>query len=254
MDGYAVRAEDIAGATDGPGDPAGGSRTSPPAAPSHLTAAAGTAHRIMTGAHVPDGADAVVQVEKTDGGPRACGSTRRRQRGGDPVRRLRHPPGELALGAGRVRHAPQLGLAGSAGTLADPGLRPAAGTGPLHRAASWSRPAPRCDSGQIYESNGAMLTAAATEAGAFAEQVHFVPDSVDEFRARLDEYVDREQGADLIITSGGVSAGAYEVVKDAFTGHGVEFTKVAMQPGMPQGCGHYTSAAGTAVADRHLAR
>ena len=49
----------------------------------------------------------------------------------------------------------------------------------------------------------------------------------------------RRPTADLIITSGGVSAGAYEVVKDALTGSGVEFAKVAMQPGMPQGAGNY---------------
>ena len=54
---------------------------------------------------------------------------------------------------------------------------------------------------------------------------------------------------DLIVTSGGVSAGAYEVVKDALTGQGIEFAKVAMQPGMPQGAGRYGG-----VPDRHAAR
>jgi molybdopterin molybdotransferase len=59
-------------------------------------------------------------------------------------------------------------------------------------------------------------------------------DDVAAFRAVLDRYAGQ---ADLIITTGGVSAGAYEVVKDALTADGVEFVKVAMQPGMPQGAG-----------------
>ncbi len=90
--------------------------------------------------------------------------------------------------------------------------------------------------GQIYESNGLMLAAAVREAGGEATLLRFVPDDVDAFHAALAPHLN---STDLLITSGGVSAGAYEVVKDALTGTGVEFTKVAMQPGMPQGCGRY---------------
>jgi molybdopterin molybdotransferase len=64
-------------------------------------------------------------------------------------------------------------------------------------------------------------------------------DDVDEFRHALDTYAGL---ADLIITTGGVSAGAYEVVKDSLQGGGVEFVKVAMQPGMPQGAGRLAGA------------
>ena len=91
--------------------------------------------------------------------------------------------------------------------------------------------------GQIYESNSLMLAAAIREAGADVVIAATVSDDVADFTAVLDQYVAE---SDLIITSGGVSAGAYEVVKDAFgrTGdQGVEFVKVAMQPGMPQGIG-----------------
>jgi molybdopterin molybdotransferase len=90
--------------------------------------------------------------------------------------------------------------------------------------------------GQIYESNGIMLAAAAQAAGGDAELLKFVPDDVDSFHAAL---ADRLTAADLVITSGGVSAGAYEVVKDALTGQGVAFYRVAMQPGGPQGAGRY---------------
>jgi molybdopterin molybdotransferase len=91
--------------------------------------------------------------------------------------------------------------------------------------------------GQIYESNAAMLAAAVRDAGASVVATPTAGDDVAQFAAVLDRYAAE---ADLIITSGGVSAGAYEVVKDAFGragDQGVEFVKVAMQPGMPQGVG-----------------
>jgi molybdopterin molybdotransferase len=80
-----------------------------------------------------------------------------------------------------------------------------------------------------------LLVAAVAEAGGEARRLHFVPDDVDQFLATVRSEL---AGADLLITSGGVSAGAYEVVKDAFRVLGtVEFGKVAMQPGGPQGAG-----------------
>jgi molybdopterin molybdotransferase len=91
--------------------------------------------------------------------------------------------------------------------------------------------------GQIYESNSVMLAAAVRDAGAVVVGTPTAGDDVAQFSAVLNEYA---AAADLIITSGGVSAGAYEVVKDAFGregDQGVEFVKVAMQPGMPQGVG-----------------
>src|SRR5207253_2110905 len=83
--------------------------------------------------------------------------------------------------------------------------------------------------------NGVMLATAVRDAGGTAEQLRFVPDDVGRFRATLAERA--ASGVDLVITSGGVSAGAYEVVKDALAGHGVEFVRVGMQPGGPQGAG-----------------
>ena len=100
--------------------------------------------------------------------------------------------------------------------------------------------------GQIYESNGPMLAAAVEEAGGRAELLRFVPDDVAEFLGRLRERLSAGD-VDLVLTSGGVSAGAYEVVKDAFTGRGVEFVKVGMQPGGPQGAGRVDELGGVAV-------
>lgn len=78
-----------------------------------------------------------------------------------------------------------------------------------------------------------MLAAAVRDAGAEVTTVAMTADDVATFRGALLEHA---RDADLVITTGGVSAGAYEVVKDSLGGE-VEFVKVAMQPGMPQGAG-----------------
>jgi molybdopterin molybdotransferase len=90
--------------------------------------------------------------------------------------------------------------------------------------------------GQIYESNSVLLAAAVREIGGEATVLRFVPDDVDAFHAAIAEHIGT---VDLLVTSGGVSAGAYEVVKDALTGQGVEFLRVAVQPGGPQGSGTF---------------
>ncbi|MDN5920671.1 MAG: molybdopterin molybdotransferase MoeA [Pseudonocardia sp.] len=235
MDGYAVRAAEVAGASEaapvrlpvGADIPAG--RTDvPPLGP-------GTAHRIMTGAPVPEGADAIVPVERTDAGtetvaigaPAAVGA-HVRLAGEDAA------AGQVLLRAGTVLAAPQIGLAAACGsaTLA---VRRRPHVLVLSTGSELVAPGRPLEPGQIYESNGTMLAVAVREAGATAEQLSFVPDDVETFRAVLAEKA--VAGVDLVLTSGGVSAGAYEVVKDALTGNGVEFGKVAMQPGGPQGAG-----------------
>lgn len=247
MDGYAVQAADIADATADNPVTLPVAEDIPAGRTDRLTLTSGTAHRIMTGAPMPTGADAVIQVERTDGGTEQVqihgavdAGSAVRAAGSDIA------VGRRALPAGRVLHAPQLGLIAALGLSEVPVYAPLRVL-VLSTGSELVPAGTPLQFGQIYESNGAMLTAAAIEAGAIAEQVHFVPDDVDEFRSRLDSFVDSPDGADLIITSGGVSAGAYEVVKDALTGQGVEFAKVAMQPGMPQGCGRYTSAGGNSV-------
>ncbi|WP_164860555.1 gephyrin-like molybdotransferase Glp [Rhodococcus sp. X156] len=234
MDGYAVRAEDVAGAgAEHPvvlpvaEDVPAGRVDGPPLAP-------GTAHRIMTGAPMPAGADAVVQVEATDGGTTTVTIRESREPGkhvrsaGEDVR-----AGDTALPAGVVLGSAQLGLVAALGepTVAVvPPLRVLV----LSTGSELVEPGQPLQHGQIHESNGIMLASAVRAAGADAEQLHFVADDVTAFHAALQP---RLAEVDLVITSGGVSAGAYEVVKDALTGQGVEFVKVAMQPGMPQGAG-----------------
>ena len=89
--------------------------------------------------------------------------------------------------------------------------------------------------GQVVDCNSYLLAAAAAEAGAAVTRIGPVNDSFDEFTAALEQHA---ANADLIITSGGVSMGAYDTVKEVLTARGgVEFLKVAMNPGMPQGFG-----------------
>ncbi|HLU56768.1 MAG TPA: gephyrin-like molybdotransferase Glp [Pseudonocardia sp.] len=242
MDGYAVRAADC---TDAPvelpveADIPAGRTDVPPLRP-------GTAHRIMTGALVPPGADAVVPVEQTDGGldrvrvsvAPAPGAHVRRA--GEDVRE-----GDVVLRAGTVLGAPQIGVAAAVGRETLP-VRRRPRVLVLSTGSELVAPGRPLRPGQIYESNGPMLAAAVEDAGGCAELLRFVPDDVEQFLGRLRERVS-DAPVDLLLTSGGVSAGAYEVVKDAFRERGVEFVKVAMQPGGPQGAGRVDELGGIGV-------
>jgi molybdopterin molybdotransferase len=234
MDGYAVRAVDVADATpEAPttlpvdADVPAGRTDGPPLL-------SGTAHRIMTGAPMPPGADTVVRVEDTDGGVEqvqvraapAIGTSVRRT--GEDIHR-----GEPALAAGTVLGPAHLGLAAAVGRSSLPVWLPLRVLVVSTGSELVTPPGP-LRHGQIYESNSVLLGAAIEALGCEVDVLRSVADDVPAFRAALAQ---RAEGVDLIVTSGGVSAGAYEVVKDALSGDGVEFTKVAMQPGGPQGCG-----------------
>ena len=96
-------------------------------------------------------------------------------------------------------------------------------------------PGSKLSPGLISDSNGVSIAAAALEAGALAYRVGPVPDDATTLLSTIEDQLVR---ADLVVTTGGVSAGAYDTVKAVLSRLGtVEFTKVAIQPGMPQGHG-----------------
>ena len=233
MDGYAVRAADLVEPRTLPvaGDaPAG-------AAPVRLEP--GTALRIMTGAPLPEGADAVVPVEQTDQRPgpgevpsevsfsvAARAGANVRHRGEDVAE------GDLVMRAGERVSAAAIGAllsVGHAQLEVTRRLRVAVMATGDELASGGEALAP----GSIPDSNGPMLAALVTGWGADAVLLPASRDSVAEFLAALEGAGD----VDLVITTGGVSAGAFEVVRQALAGRGVEFVGVAMQPGKPQGFG-----------------
>ena len=245
MDGYAVRATDIVGASAATPVTLPVAEDIPAGRTDRLTLATGTAHRIMTGAPVPAGADAVVPVEATDAGVTVV-QIRTAAAAGQHIRSAGEDvtTGTTVLRAGQVLSPAALGLIAALGIARLP-VVPAQRVLVISTGSELVAPGTPLQPGQIYESNAVMLAAAVREAGAQVAGVATCGDDVAQFRAVLDDYAGR---ADVVLTSGGVSAGAYEVVKDAFGTGGsssVEFVKVAMQPGMPQGCG--TLADGRAI-------
>ncbi|MET8943158.1 gephyrin-like molybdotransferase Glp [Streptomyces sp. NPDC004542] len=261
MDGYAVRVADVSGASeefpavlDVVGDIAAGAARPAPVGP-------GQAARIMTGAPLPPGAETVVPVEWTDGGlgEGPVGGMRARSlapEGATGQVRVYRPAearahvraagsdvkaGERALEAGTVLGPSQIALLAAIGR-GTVRVRPRPRVVVLSTGSELVQPGEELGSGQIYDSNSFALTAAARDAGAIAYRVGAVVDDAETLRTTIEDQLIR---ADLLVTTGGVSVGAYDVVKEALShvgdeeepGGGVEFRRLAMQPGKPQGFG-----------------
>jgi molybdopterin molybdotransferase len=175
----------------------------------------------------------VIPVEATDGATDTV-TIRASAQPGQHVRRAGEDvtAGTTVLHAGQVLTPAALGLAAALG-LGELNVVPRQRVLVMSTGSELVAPGTPLQPGQIYESNAVMLAAAARDAGA---EVIVAPMSEDDVTAFRDALQRHTGDADLIITTGGVSAGAYEVVKDSL-GEEVEFVKVAMQPGMPQGAG-----------------
>ena len=235
MDGYAVHAADVAAASEKTPvrlpvvhDIAAGNTQA-------LSLAPGQSMRIMTGAPMPHGADAVVAVEHTDGGLARVTvldavpvGNSVRQAGedvvaGDLIMRAgtRLGPRQIALlaavGAGQVQVTPKprVVVISTGDELIEAGTLPGFG--------------------QVVDSNGLMLTAAVRALDCIPLRVGCLPDDAQTFLSTIQTQL---LGADAVITTGGVSMGAYDTVKEVLSSVGtMRFDKVAMQPGMPQGFG-----------------
>ncbi|MFF4103447.1 gephyrin-like molybdotransferase Glp [Streptomyces sp. NPDC001903] len=263
MDGYAVRTADVQGASEEfpavltvIGDVAAGSGELPTVGP-------GQAARIMTGAPLPPGAEAVVPVEWTDGGtgggaaagmtpastaPEGAGGEVRVHRAAEARAHVRArgsdvQAGDLALAAGTVLGPPQIALLAAIGR-GTVRVRPRPRVVVLSTGSELVQPGESLAAGTIYDSNSFALAAAARDAGAIAYRVGAVADDAETLRSTIEDQLIR---ADLLVTTGGVSVGAYDVVKEALSSVGgadeeadtgrMDFRKLAMQPGKPQGFG-----------------
>ncbi|MCI0686545.1 MAG: molybdopterin molybdotransferase MoeA [Sporichthyaceae bacterium] len=235
MDGYAVRLADVAEATEllpvslpVVGDiPAGD--------PTPRMLGPGMTARIMTGAPVPAGADAVVPVEWTDGGISQV-SIRQAPTPGQHIRRLGDDVkvGETILTKGTWLGPTQIGLLAAIGQDRV-SVRPRPRVVVISTGSELVEPGSQITAGQVFDANGYTLTAAARDAGAIAYRVGIIGDDAAELKERIEDQLIR---ADLVITSGGVSKGAYDLVKQVLGELGeVSFDEVAMQPGKPQGYG-----------------
>ncbi|MGD8195055.1 gephyrin-like molybdotransferase Glp [Herbiconiux sp. P18] len=253
MDGYAVLAADLAGAaSDAPvslsvadriaaGDPFG----------SHTPR---TATPIMTGAALPSGADAVVQIEKADppvfppddvvaaaGGdpgtvrPRPVVSFAEPVAAGTFVRRAGSDvaAGEVLLTAGTILGAAQYGVLSGAGAT-EVTVRRRLRVLLVSTGHEIREPGSTLEPGQIFDANSTALTVALLSIGCAVTPRPCRSDDASDLLALLSGEAEEH---DVVVTVGGVSAGAREVVRDALGPLGVDFMKVAMQPGGPQGFG-----------------
>jgi molybdopterin molybdotransferase len=236
MDGYAVRVQDVATASE----------ENPVTLPVVAEVAAGdtgvyalpegTSIRIMTGAMLPHGAEAVVPVEWTDGGTIRV-TIRGKAGPGHAVRLAGEDAkaGEVLLAEGTRLHPMHIAVIAAAGR-GSVRVRPRPRVAVLSTGNELADPGTPIVPGRIWDSNSFMIAAAAREAGCVAYRQAILPDNPEQLLPAIEDQLVR---ADLMITTGGVSMGGeHDVVKAALRELGtITFRKVAMQPGMPQGFG-----------------
>ena len=244
MDGFAVQAESTQGAS--PSSPqvlrviaevaAGGL----PAGP----VGTGEAVRIMTGAPVPPGADTVVQFEDTDeeerrnrreslshiGIHREVPGQLNIRRAGEDI-----PRGSLVLERGTVLNPPQIGVLASLGMARVPAIRRPVvaiiGTGNELTPLGETLPP-----GRIYDSNTYALAAQVQGIGGIPRMLGIARDVEEDLRLKVRLAME----ADLVLTSGGVSKGDYDMVKDVLAQEGdMNFWTVNMKPGKPLAFGRF---------------
>jgi molybdopterin molybdotransferase len=204
----------------------------------------GQAARVMTGARVPVGAVGVVPVEQTDAQPTGpAPPTVTFTTPVEPGRHIRLRAEDIAAGmpvaeAGTLVTAGVIALARSAGcteaTVHVPTRVAVVATG-----AELTVPGEDPGRGGIHESNSEMVAALAAGAGCSVTHVETCTDDPDQLRDLLDDLA-AAPDVDLVVTTGGVSAGAYEVVRQVCEPReSFSFVHLAMQPGGPQGLGRW---------------
>lgn len=237
MDGYAMRRADVLGASPQAPVTLQVVHDLPAGSGADPRIVEGQAVRIMTGAAMPADADCVVPVEATDGGTvtveirqEPAHQAHIRHRGTDVLR------GASVLPAGRTLDSRDLAASAAIGLSLLP-VHPAPRVGVISTGSELRSPGVPLERGQIHDSNSYLLAAAVAEAGGIPVHIGTVADDDKTLRATFEKYAG---DVDAFVTSGGVSVGAYDVVKAVLAPYGVWFGPVRMQPGKPQGFGRWT--------------
>ena len=238
MDGYAIQAASVSKATEGApvvlkviGSVAAGEVSSDKVIP-------GTAVRIMTGAPVPEGADAIVAFEDTDEVPRRASGDRLTDIGinvavanGADIRPAGQDvtEGELVLERGTTVRAAEVGVLASLGRSSVRVIRrPVVAI--LSTGDELLEPGDAREPGKIYDSNSPSVAAGVLRYGGIPKQLGIARDSLDS----VNESILRALESDMLITSAGVSKGDYDMVKDVLSQHGeIDFWSVRMRPAKP---------------------
>ena len=233
MDGYAVRAEDTqqSAAEAGSAVELQVMEDLPAGRYARTSVGPGQAVRIMTGAPLPRGADAVVMVEDTEESGRGV-KVRRKVRPGDNIGLAGEDlkKGEIALERGAAIGPAETGMLAAAGLVRVPVTRrPKLAV--IATGDEIVEPGEKKRPGQIRNSNGPALTAMAVRAGAAARYLGIARDRNSSLAAKLA----RAKGADILVLSGGVSVGDYDLVKEELRASGVRpvFWQVRIKPGKP---------------------
>jgi molybdopterin molybdotransferase len=231
VDGYAVTSADI---------PAAGTRALrvvadlPAGALAERTLRPGETIRIMTGAPMPAAANTVVPVELVEPGDRHVRIPPLPKGANVRLRGEDVSAGTVVVEAGAVLRPQELGLIASLG-FPEILVRCRPRVAILSTGDEVAEPGQPRRPGQIYDSNRFMLGGAAELCGAEVVDLGIAPDDRERLRAQV---LEASQGADVVITSGGVSVGDYDLVKEVLAQLGsIDFWQVAMQPGRPLAAG-----------------
>ncbi len=224
MDGFAVRAVDTPGELRVVADQAAGHVTD-------VAVSRGTAIRIMTGAALPEGADAVVPVEDTDGSSGGSVRIHSSAAAGANVRQAGEDvrAGQLALPSGSLLSPAAIGLLASIGR---PRVRvfrrPVVAL--LASGDELVGPDEALSPGKIRNSNSFTLEAQIRQAGGIPRNLGVARDNLDDIRRHVDEGL----RADLLVTSAGVSVGDYDYMKQVLEERGeLRLWRIAIRPGRP---------------------
>jgi len=254
MDGYAVRATDTTGASEaGPRE----LRVVANLAAGYVLETAvgpGEAVRIMTGAPMPPGADAVVPFEETDetlrdvGEAPHKGDTVRVFKAANPAANIRFraedvQAGQVVVPAGRVIRPSEVGVIASLG-IAEVAVYRRPVVAILSTGDEITEPGKPLLPGRIYDSNAYSVAAQVRKLGGIPKLLGIARDTVEDLTAKLREALD----ADMLVTSAGVSRGDFDIVKDVLAREGaIDFWTVRMRPGKPLAFGAFNAPGGRKV-------